>query len=201
MRAVLDAIKSNPSLKPAMIKAAEEADAFARRRRCSSFGTTANNCLITGAPSPTKQRLEPTISPEQRRPSPTFWSTRRTRRNIFIRTWTSTGARLDGANRYTVTFPKGQTPPVNGFCRLTLYNEHHFFAPNEMKRYSLGTKNKKLQYQSRRLAHALRSGRPPATRNAATGCPRQRTPTFLSTSALTGRRLKLSTAHGHRRRC
>ena len=29
---------------------------------------------------------------------------------------------------------------------LTLYNEHHFFAPNEINRYSLGTKNKTLKY-------------------------------------------------------
>ena len=28
---------------------------------------------------------------------------------------------------------------------LTLYNEHHLFAPNTTNRYSLGTKNKDLQ--------------------------------------------------------
>jgi hypothetical protein len=55
------------------------------------------------------------------------------------------GARLNGANRYTVTFPKAQTPPVNGFWSLTLYDEHHFFVPNEINRYSLGTKNQELQ--------------------------------------------------------
>ena len=53
------------------------------------------------------------------------------------------GARLNGAHRYTVTFAKGQTPPVNGFWSLTLYNEHHFFHPNDLKRFSLGTKNSK----------------------------------------------------------
>jgi hypothetical protein len=35
---------------------------------------------------------------------------------------------------------------VHGFWSLTLYNEHHFFAPNEINRYSLGTKNKTLKY-------------------------------------------------------
>jgi hypothetical protein len=25
-------------------------------------------------------------------------------------------------------------PPVNGFWSLTLYNQHHFFALNELKR-------------------------------------------------------------------
>jgi hypothetical protein len=44
-----------------------------------------------------------------------------------------------------VTFAKDQTPPVNGFWSLTLYNEYHFFAPNDLKRYSLGTKNKTLK--------------------------------------------------------
>src|SRR5262245_18421491 len=58
------------------------------------------------------------------------------------------GGRLNGANRYTVTFPKGETPLVNGFWSLTLYDEHHFFVPNAINRYSLGTKNKDLKYES-----------------------------------------------------
>lgn len=44
-----------------------------------------------------------------------------------------------------MTFAAGATPPVHGFWSLTLYNEHHFFAPNDLKRYSLGTKNKGLK--------------------------------------------------------
>jgi hypothetical protein len=56
------------------------------------------------------------------------------------------GGRLNGANSYAVTFPKGQLPPVEGFWSLTLYNEHHFFNPNDLKRYSLGTKNKGLKF-------------------------------------------------------
>jgi hypothetical protein len=55
---------------------------------------------------------------------------------------------LDGKNTYAVTFPKGQTPPVNGFWSLTLYNDKHLFHPNPLKRYSLGTKNKSLQYNA-----------------------------------------------------
>jgi hypothetical protein len=57
-----------------------------------------------------------------------------------------TGAQLEGKAQYTVTFAKGQTPPVKGFWSLTLYNQHHLFAPNELKRYSLGTKNKNLKH-------------------------------------------------------
>lgn len=55
------------------------------------------------------------------------------------------GARLNGGDRYTVTFAKDQLPPVKGFWSLTLYDAHHFFVPNEIKRYSLGTKNKDLK--------------------------------------------------------
>ena len=63
----------------------------------------------------------------------------------FYQDLDSTGARLNGARSYTVTFPAGQFPPVKGFWSLTMYNEHHFFEPNKLVRYSLGTKNKDLQ--------------------------------------------------------
>jgi hypothetical protein len=63
----------------------------------------------------------------------------------FYQDLDASGARLNGNNRYTVTFAKGQTPPVKGFWSLTLYNEQHFFEPNPIKRYSIGTKNKDLQ--------------------------------------------------------
>jgi len=54
------------------------------------------------------------------------------------------GRPLDGKSRYDVTFAAGEEPPVNGFWSLTLYNEEHFFHPNSLGRYSLGTKNKNL---------------------------------------------------------
>ena len=54
------------------------------------------------------------------------------------------GQRLNGAHAYVVTFPATGLPPVRGFWSLTLYNEHHFFHPNDLNRYSLGTKNKDL---------------------------------------------------------
>ncbi|MGF0117195.1 DUF1254 domain-containing protein [Promicromonospora sp. Marseille-Q5078] len=57
----------------------------------------------------------------------------------------SEGRRLNGDHDYTLTFPAGQVPPVDGFWSLTLYNPEHFFAPNDLGRYSLGTKNKGLQ--------------------------------------------------------
>jgi len=59
---------------------------------------------------------------------------------------TSDGQKLTGNNNYKVTFKTGELPPVNGFWSLTMYNEHHLFHPNELNRYSLGTKNKTLKY-------------------------------------------------------
>jgi hypothetical protein len=52
---------------------------------------------------------------------------------------------LDGKHNYTITFAKGKLPPVKGFWSLTLYNDRHLFSPNELNRYSLGTKNKDLK--------------------------------------------------------
>ncbi|MGV0627720.1 DUF1254 domain-containing protein [Mycolicibacter minnesotensis] len=60
----------------------------------------------------------------------------------------SAGTALTGARSYRVTFPAGQEPPVRGFWSVTLYNEHHFFHPNRLNRYSLGTKNKNLARNS-----------------------------------------------------
>jgi len=78
------------------------------------------------------------------------------RANIFVNSrneaayfgqeYDSGNKRLDGKNAYSVTFPKGGTPPVNGFWSLTLYDEDHFFAPNKLNRFSIGTKNKDLKF-------------------------------------------------------
>jgi hypothetical protein len=62
----------------------------------------------------------------------------------FYQDFDGNGQQLNGAYAYSVTFVGGQLPPVKGFWSLTLYNQHHFFSPNEMKRYSVGTKSKTL---------------------------------------------------------
>lgn len=77
------------------------------------------------------------------------------RANIFVNLPTETayfyqdldqdGERLTGTHTYTLTFPKDALPPVQGFWSVTLYNEHHFFHPNDLHRYSLGTKNTTLR--------------------------------------------------------
>jgi len=67
--------------------------------------------------------------------------------SYFYQDLDSDGERLSGSRRYTVTFAEGELPPVRGFWSMTLYNEHHFFHPNELNRYSLGTKNKDLRFE------------------------------------------------------
>ena len=67
-----------------------------------------------------------------------------TETQYFYTDFDSSGAALDGSKSYAITFPAGQEPPVSGFWSMTLYNEHHFFHPNDLGRFSLGTKNKDL---------------------------------------------------------
>ena len=45
---------------------------------------------------------------------------------------------LAGAHRYVLHFPKGQTPPGNGFWSLTMYNGEYFFVANPLNRYKIG---------------------------------------------------------------
>ncbi|KQU96027.1 hypothetical protein ASD00_19985 [Ensifer sp. Root31] len=63
-----------------------------------------------------------------------------------LREFDSDGNSFDGNKQYTITFAKGEVPPVKGFWSLTLYNEEKFFFPNALNRFSLGTKNKDLKY-------------------------------------------------------
>jgi hypothetical protein len=142
--AVLEAAKSDPKLKAAMTEAATRADEELVKPlfQFRSYGQQLPHNWST-------------IANEAAFGTDYFTRTAVAKSNIFVNSPNETkyfyqdldarGARLNGGNRYTVTFPRNQTPPVNGFWSLTLYNEHHFFAPNEIKRYSVGTKNKDLK--------------------------------------------------------
>jgi len=74
-------------------------------------------------------------------------------------------------------------PPVESFWSLTLYNEHHFFHPNELNRYSFGTKNENLHRAGDGSLTLTASATRPRTRNCG--------PTGPSSPS--------STAPGHRR--
>ncbi|WP_413989156.1 DUF1254 domain-containing protein [Labrys okinawensis] len=66
----------------------------------------------------------------------------------FYTDYDASGQQLTGSQSYAVTFSAGQEPPVDGFWSLTLYNDKHLFHANDLKRYSLGTKNKTLNRHS-----------------------------------------------------
>jgi hypothetical protein len=53
------------------------------------------------------------------------------------------GANLTGDHKYTMTFPKGQTPPVNGFWSITMYmiDGGWWFVPNPLNRFTVSPRN------------------------------------------------------------
>jgi hypothetical protein len=53
-------------------------------------------------------------------------------------------------------------PPVRGCCSLTLYNEHHFFHPDGLKRCPFGPKNKNLHRAGDGSLTLTSSATPPA---------------------------------------
>lgn len=142
--AVLVAAKDNPKLKQAMIEAAKDAE----EKLVNPLFQFRNY----GQQLP---HYWSTISNEAAFGTDYFTRTAVAKSNILVNSPNETkyfyqdldvsGARLNSANRYTVTFAKDGTPPVNGFWSLSIYNEHHFFVGNPINRFSVGTKNTDLR--------------------------------------------------------
>ncbi|MFO1406539.1 MAG: DUF1254 domain-containing protein [Steroidobacteraceae bacterium] len=55
----------------------------------------------------------------------------------------SQGKTLNGANKYTLTFAKGQTPPVDGFWSITMYmiDQGWWFVPNKLNKFTVSPRN------------------------------------------------------------
>ena len=145
LRAVLAAAEKDPKIKTALTSAAIEADKelVAPLFEFRNFGlqlphnwSTQSNGAQFGADYFTRTAVAKS----------NIFVNKPNETKYFYQDLDGAGQRLNGANRYTVTFAKDQTPPVRGFWSLTLYNQYHFFVPNDIKRYSLGTKNKGLKY-------------------------------------------------------
>ncbi len=49
------------------------------------------------------------------------------------------GKPLDGANKYTISFAKGATPPVNAFWSITLYDSEGFQVANSLNRFAVSS--------------------------------------------------------------
>jgi hypothetical protein len=162
--AVCEAAQKDPKLKAAMTQAAKEAEEQLVKPlfEFRNYGQQLPHNWST-------------ISNEAAFGVDYFTRTAAAKSNIFVNAPNETkyfyqdldaaGARLNGVNRYVVTFAKGETPPVNGFWSLTLYNEHHFFEPNEINRYSVGTKNRDLKLDPDGGLTILVQADPPADRS------------------------------------
>lgn len=55
------------------------------------------------------------------------------------------GQPLSGANSYTLTFPKGQLPPVDAFWSLILYGPDFFLVDNPLDRYGINDRTPGLK--------------------------------------------------------
>jgi hypothetical protein len=55
----------------------------------------------------------------------------------------SGGRKLSGANRYTLTFAKGETPPVDAFWSITMYeiDQGWWFVPNPLNKFTVSPRN------------------------------------------------------------
>ncbi len=51
------------------------------------------------------------------------------------------GQKYSGANKYVAHFPKGQTPPVNAFWSITMYDAAYFFVDNPLNKYTVSPRN------------------------------------------------------------
>lgn len=49
------------------------------------------------------------------------------------------GRPLDGAHKYTISFDKGRTPPVNAFWSVTLYDPQGFQVANSLNRFAVSS--------------------------------------------------------------
>jgi hypothetical protein len=144
-RALIAAAQKNPAIKAAIVDEATKTDAnlVSPLFNFNTFGKQlpANwNTISNGAAFGTDYFTRTAVAKSN------IFVNKPNETKYFYADADASGQRLSGTQRYTVTFPKGQLPPVKGFWSLTLYNAHHFFSPNDQKRYSLGTKNKTLKY-------------------------------------------------------
>jgi hypothetical protein len=51
------------------------------------------------------------------------------------------GKPYSGENKYVMHFPKGETPPVNAFWSITMYDADYFFVSNVLDRYTVSPRN------------------------------------------------------------
>jgi hypothetical protein len=144
IRAVLDAAAKDPAVKQALKEtaAAAEKEMIAPLFQWKLNGPPAGNgwySPVNNSAFGTDYAIRTAIAKSN------MFENKFTETKYIFTDTESQGTQLNGNAGYSVTFPAGQLPPVSGFWSLTLYNEHHFFNPNPLRRFSLGTKNKSLK--------------------------------------------------------
>jgi hypothetical protein len=144
IRSVVAAAQKDPRLKKAMVDEVQKADRdlVAPLLQFRSFGVPLAHNWTTqtnGARFGTDYFTRTAVARSN------IFVNKPNETKYFYQDLDSAGGRLNGKSRYTVTFAKDALPPVKGFWSLTLYNKEHFFEPNPIKRYSVGTKNKGLK--------------------------------------------------------
>ncbi len=76
------------------------------------------------------------------------------------------GQPLTGQRRYTLHFNPRETPPVNGFWSLTMYNERQFFVENPIGRYAIGDRDTLRYNTDGSLTLSIQHDSPGAEREA-----------------------------------
>jgi hypothetical protein len=72
------------------------------------------------------------------------------------------GQKLTGEHDYTLTFAKGQTPPVSGFWSITMYevDQGWWFVPNQRNRFTVSPRNNPKQSKDGSLTLYLQNASP-----------------------------------------
>jgi hypothetical protein len=52
------------------------------------------------------------------------------------------GSTLVGTNTYTIHFAKGETPPVDGFWSITMYDSEFYFYPNPLNKFTVSLRDR-----------------------------------------------------------
>lgn len=151
LKELIEAAKSDPAIKDALSRTAQEVE----ENTIKSFFLWKNNGIAAGngwnrsfhsadwAGSGNYDYYNRAATAKSN-----MFDNRPTETQYYYTDSASDKSQLDGKNSYTVTFAKGEEPPVDGFWSLTLYNQHHLFSKNKINRYSLGTKNRGLKKNS-----------------------------------------------------
>ncbi len=71
------------------------------------------------------------------------------------------GNPLSGKNNYLIHFAKGETPPVDAFWSLTMYDNRGFLVDNPIRRYAIGDRDRLRFHQDGSLDILIQHAGPP----------------------------------------